>query len=146
MGLVNIFYTIVMGRPIGITSFFYLLGQSIIHRLQMYPVGRHFFQHLSHQHQSLFLLSLFSLGLIAGSLLSAILQGEFRLRSRLSLSRFFLALCGGLLMGYGAYIARGCNIGAMVGGIASFSLHGWIFGISLCVGVFIAGHILKRLI
>ena len=28
-------------------------------------------------------------------------------------------------MGYGARIAFGCNIGALLGGIASGSLHGW---------------------
>lgn len=145
MGLVNVLYSIVMGRPIGITSLFTLLGQSL-QSFTMYPLHEFLFQLHSHQQQSLFLLTLFSLGLIAGSLLSAILQGEFRLRVHFSLSRFFLALCGGVLMGYGAYIARGCNIGAMVGGIASLSLHGWVFGISLCLGVFIAGHILRKLI
>ena len=31
-------------------------------------------------------------------------------------------------MGYGARIAFGCNIGAYFGGIASFSLHGWLWG------------------
>ena len=32
-------------------------------------------------------------------------------------------------MGYGARIAFGCNIGAYFGGIASFSLHGWLWGV-----------------
>ena len=34
---------------------------------------------------------------------------------------------GGLLMGWGARIGFGCNIGAFVGGVASGSLHGWIW-------------------
>ena len=43
------------------------------------------------------------------------------------------AAVGGLLMGWGARLGFGCNIGAFVGGVASGSLHGWIwFGAALC--------------
>ena len=34
---------------------------------------------------------------------------------------------GGLLMGWGARLGFGCNIGAIVGGVASGSLHGWVW-------------------
>jgi uncharacterized protein len=34
---------------------------------------------------------------------------------------------GGLLMGWGARLGFGCNIGAFVGGVASGSLHGWVW-------------------
>ena len=37
------------------------------------------------------------------------------------------AIIGGLLMGYGARIAFGCNIGAFFSGVASTSLHGWLW-------------------
>ena len=37
------------------------------------------------------------------------------------------AAIGGLLMGWGARIGFGCNIGAFFGGVASGSLHGWIW-------------------
>ena len=37
------------------------------------------------------------------------------------------AALGGLLMGWGARLGFGCNIGAFVGGVASGSLHGWIW-------------------
>jgi uncharacterized membrane protein YedE/YeeE len=37
------------------------------------------------------------------------------------------AAIGGLLMGWGARIGFGCNIGAFVGGVASGSLHGWVW-------------------
>ena len=43
------------------------------------------------------------------------------------------AAIGGLLCGWGARIGFGCNIGAFVGGVASGSLHGWVwFGAALC--------------
>ncbi len=37
------------------------------------------------------------------------------------------AVIGGLIMGYGARIAFGCNIGALFSGVASTSLHGWLW-------------------
>ena len=54
------------------------------------------------------------------------------------------AVIGGILMGYGARIAFGCNIGAYFGGIASFSLHGWLWGVMAIVGTF-AGLALRPL-
>jgi uncharacterized membrane protein YedE/YeeE len=43
------------------------------------------------------------------------------------------AAVGGLLMGWGARLGFGCNIGAFVGGVASGSLHGWVwFAMALC--------------
>ena len=47
------------------------------------------------------------------------------------------AVIGGVLMGYGARIAYGCNIGAYFGGIASFSLHGWLWGVMAIAGTFV---------
>jgi uncharacterized membrane protein YedE/YeeE len=37
------------------------------------------------------------------------------------------AVIGGLLMGYGARLAFGCNIGAYFSGLASGSLHAWVW-------------------
>jgi uncharacterized protein len=54
------------------------------------------------------------------------------------------AVSGGLLMRYGARIAYGCNIGAYFGGIASFSLHGWLWGLVAIVGT-LAGLRLRPL-
>ena len=36
-------------------------------------------------------------------------------------------MIGGVLLGYGARVAYGCNIGAYFSGIASGSLHGWLW-------------------
>jgi hypothetical protein len=43
---------------------------------------------------------------------------------------------GGLLLGYGARLSFGCNIGALVAGISSGSLHGWLWLVSgFCGGI-----------
>jgi hypothetical protein len=44
------------------------------------------------------------------------------------------AIIGGLLMGYGARIAYGCNIGAFFSGVASLSLHGWLWIVCALAG------------
>jgi hypothetical protein len=44
------------------------------------------------------------------------------------------AALGGLLMGWGARIGFGCNIGAFFGGVASGSLHGWLWLAAALVG------------
>lgn len=146
LGLVNSIYSIIMNRPLGITSLFYVLGRTIQELLKKPGDRLSVLQQLSYEYPYFLSISLFSLGVIGGSLFSALLLREFRVQRHLSISRFFLALLGGILMGYGAYIARGCNIGAMVGGIASFSLHGWVFALFLSIGVLVAGLILKRMI
>ena len=43
------------------------------------------------------------------------------------LKSLLAAAVGGLLMGWGARLGFGCNIGAFVGGVASGSLHGWVW-------------------
>jgi uncharacterized membrane protein YedE/YeeE len=44
------------------------------------------------------------------------------------------AMVGGLLLGYAARIAYGCNIGAYFSGIASGSLHGWVWLVTAFAG------------
>ena len=53
------------------------------------------------------------------------LAGKFSLRLNLSGRDVATAIIGGLMMGYGARLAYGCNIGAYLGGLVSGSLHGW---------------------
>jgi uncharacterized membrane protein YedE/YeeE len=38
------------------------------------------------------------------------------------------------LLGYGARLAYGCNIGAFFSGIASTSLHGWVWIVAAVLG------------
>ena len=47
------------------------------------------------------------------------------------------AALGGLLMGWGARLGFGCNIGAFVGGLASGSLHGWVWFLAALPGCMI---------
>jgi uncharacterized protein len=45
-----------------------------------------------------------------------------------------ISIAAGLLMGYSSRLAFGCNVGAYLGGVASGSLHGWIWFVFAFVG------------
>jgi uncharacterized membrane protein YedE/YeeE len=68
-----------------------------------------------------------NIGIVLGALIAAGLAGRYAPRFRIPLRAFAAAIIGGLLLGYGARIAFGCNIGAFFSGIASTSLHGWLW-------------------
>ncbi len=71
---------------------------------------------------------LFGIGIVLGvlgALLAAALAGRFAPNWRVPLRSAVAAVAGGLMLGYGARLAYGCNIGAYFSGIASGSLHGW---------------------
>jgi hypothetical protein len=74
------------------------------------------------------------LGLLSGAFLAAGLAGRFASARRVPPGVAVASLLGGLLMGYGARIAFGCNIGAYFSGIASTSLHGWLWGLAAFLG------------
>jgi len=71
--------------------------------------------------------SLTDLGMILGAMAAAAATKPFARTAWPPLPSLLAAAIGGLLMGWGARIGFGCNIGAFVGGVASGSLHGWIW-------------------
>jgi|GEM_PF-6039495 len=84
-------------------------------------------------------------GVVLGSFYSIKLSGNFRFRGFCTLRRGILVFAGGLLMGYSAQIAGGCNIRAMVNGVSSFSLHGVIFTLSVFLGVYFGSRLARKL-
>lgn len=73
-------------------------------------------------------------GIIAGAMLAASLAGRFAPSLRIPLRSVIAAVVGGLMLGYGARIAYGCNIGAYFSGIASGSLHGYLWAVAAFAG------------
>jgi hypothetical protein len=71
--------------------------------------------------------SVMDFGIILGALIAAGAAGKFKPVWRISGGHFAASVMGGLLLGYGARLAYGCNIGAFFSGIASGSLHGWLW-------------------
>ena len=71
--------------------------------------------------------SLTDLGMIFGAMAAAAATAPFARNPWPPLRSLAAAAVGGLLMGWGARLGFGCNIGAFVGGLASGSLHGWVW-------------------
>lgn len=71
--------------------------------------------------------SMMDLAIMLGALCAAALAGRLAPRVRVPWPSLAAALLGGLAIGYGARIAYGCNIGAFLAGVASGSLHGWLW-------------------
>lgn len=88
--------------------------------------------------------SIRNLGLIFGALISALFASQFKIKKIKSKKQVVAAIVGGLLMGYGARLALGCNIGALFTAIISFSLSGWVFGAFLLVGAYIGSKLLIK--
>ncbi len=118
------------GRPWGITSGFALWG-SKLWALTGADVASWAYwkppvraQALS---QSVFadITSVMDFGIALGALLAAGLAGKYAPTWRVPFRSLLAAALGGLLLGYGARLAYGCNIGAYFSGIASSSVHGW---------------------
>jgi hypothetical protein len=86
--------------------------------------------------------AMMDIAIVLGALLGAGLAGRFHV-GRVTLRRGVIALAGGLLLGYGARLAFGCNIGAYFSGIASTSVHGWLWLAGALLGTPI-GVMLRR--
>lgn len=78
--------------------------------------------------------SVMDFGLVLGAAVAAAIAGKFAPKAKLPLGSLLAAIIGGLLMGYGARMSFGCNIGALFSGIATGSLHGWLWFAAAFVG------------
>lgn len=94
--------------------------------------------------QSVFLdvTSITDIGILAGALIIAIGRPRSKYRHRTA-KQWGIIVLAGFLLGYSSRLAFGCNIGAMVSGISTGSVHGWIWAPMAFMGS-ILGVRLKR--
>lgn len=141
LAVLNALTLMVRGNPWGITSAFALWGSKAAMALGIDVTQWIYWSgdRAAALHQSVFAdsTSVLNFGVILGAFLASTAGGVFALK-KIGLKRVAAAIIGGLMMGYGARIAFGCNIGAYFGGIASFSLHGWVWMVMALAGTFIA--------
>ncbi|WP_027963687.1 YeeE/YedE family protein [Halalkalibacillus halophilus] len=88
-------------------------------------------------------LSVLNFGVISGALITMSIAGLIRF-SKIPPHLMIAALIGGLLMGYGATISFGANVGAYFSGLASLSLHAWIWAPMAIAGVYVAYYTEKK--
>ncbi len=132
LALVNISVLAISGRPWGITGAFALWGAKVA-ALAGIPVETWPYWSAPAQAAALRAsvladaTSVTNAGIMIGALIAAMLAGRFAPAWKVAPRSLVAAVIGGLMLGYGARAASGCNIGAYFSGIASGSLHGWIW-------------------
>ncbi|MCU0819671.1 MAG: YeeE/YedE family protein [Beijerinckiaceae bacterium] len=130
LALVNIATLIVSGWPWGITGAFALWGAKIASLFGAEPATWAFFAgNEAALRGSLFtdVTSVMDFGIILGAMLAAMLAGKFKPGFSIPARSLAAAVIGGLLLGVGARLGTGCNIGAFFSGTVSGSLHGWVW-------------------
>ncbi len=148
LAVVGILTFIVAGRPWGITSAFALWGAKAFQTagipVETWPYWT--WQKSALENSVLRdITSVMDFGVILGAMAAAALAGKFAPVWRLSTRDVLTAIIGGLLMGYGARLAYGCNIGAYLGGLVSGSMHGWLWLVFAFAGSTIGTRIRVKL-
>jgi uncharacterized membrane protein YedE/YeeE len=139
LALVNIATLMIGGRPWGVTSAFALWGAkwfaAVGINVASWPYWTAAAQAAALNSSVLMdVTSVMDFGIILGALLASMLAGRFAPKWAVTGRSAAAAVVGGLMLGYGARIAYGCNIGAYFSGIASGSLHGWLWLVAAFAG------------
>ncbi|HAZ54355.1 MAG TPA: YeeE/YedE family protein [Franconibacter helveticus] len=74
------------------------------------------------------------IGMFAGCFAAALWANNVKLRLPQHRIRIIQAVAGGIIAGFGARLAMGCNLAAFFTGIPQFSLHAWFFAIATAIG------------
>jgi uncharacterized protein len=133
LALLNVATLVIAGRPWGITQAFATWGSMAAESSGLAdPVFWPYWDEptrvdLLHRPLILDATTLMNIGLILGALLAAGLAGRFAPIWRIGIGPLLAAIIGGLILGYGARMAFGCNISAFFSGVASGSVHGWLW-------------------
>lgn len=130
---------LVSGGAWGVTSAFALWGSKVVGALGGHPENWAFWQQPTTVKSFTSPLladktTLTDLGIVVGAAVAASLGGTWALHRHIPWRTALAAVLGGVLMGIGARMAGGCNIGAYLAGISSGSLHGWVWGATALAG------------
>ena len=141
LAILNALTLLTRGQPWGITSAFSLWGSKIASSFGVDVANWGYWQgaNAAALNASIFADSttVMNIGIIIGAFIASAVGGLFKF-TQISLGNFAASVIGGLMMGFGARLSFGCNIGAYFGGIASFSAHGYIWGIMAMSGTLLA--------
>jgi len=147
--LLNIGLLAFAGRPWGVTTAVACWGAEAARVFGASPDKWMFFREVQKAGASVgtslcYVGTVLNLGVILGSFISSFLLSEFRFRGVKTLRQATVVLIGGFLMGYGARVALGCNVGGLIGGISSLSLHGWVYALFILTGAYLGTRFIIR--
>ena len=133
---------LVSGGIWGVTFAFALWGAKFLQLIGLHPENWEFWRTASNAKSLAGSVwtdktTLTNVGIILGAAVAASLAGAWKLHSSIPWRTAVAAVLGGVLMGIGARLAGGCNIGAYLGGVSTGSLHGWLWGLFALGGTWI---------
>jgi len=149
MAILNTSLLFISGSPWSISSIFPYWGTHLIDLFKL-PLDWGFWdysmENATRMNQGLLenTVSLTTMGVVLGAFAVSLFRP--RVKVSINVNRLAGSVFGGLIMGFGAVMASGCNIGAFFSGIASGSLHGWVWLVFALIGNVIGLAIRKRLI
>lgn len=95
-------------------------------------------------------ISVQNFGILVGTTIYLLTAGKlsrtFTSELNISLSEGLLYALGGLAMGVGTRLSKGCNVGALYTPIAQFSLSGWIFLVVMIIGGVLGNMFAKKVL
>jgi len=137
--LLNFATLALSGRPWGVTSAFALWGAKLFAALGIDVANWPYWA--AHANAGALaapvtrdVTTVMDIGIILGAMTAAALAGRYAPVWKVPARSLIAAVVGGLLLGYGARLAYGCNIGAYFSGIVSGSLHGWLWLVAAFAG------------
>ncbi|KKK39798.1 hypothetical protein WQ57_00420 [Mesobacillus campisalis] len=77
------------------------------------------------------------IGMLAGALITILLSNSFKIRFPRQRRRLVQGFSGGIIAGFGARLALGCNLAAFFTGVPQFSFHAWIFMVTTAIGTYL---------
>ncbi|MEY3805710.1 MAG: hypothetical protein RIR69_522 [Actinomycetota bacterium] len=139
LAVLNALVLLVTGRPWGVTSAFRLWASKIMNGVGLDVASWSFWNDRPGLDASVLAdnTSVANFGIILGALIASAAAGGFSFYKKVPARTAVAGILGGILMGYGATFAAGCNIGAYFSGIASGSLHGYVWAVFALIGTFI---------
>ena len=149
LAFLNASLLFISGSPWSISSIFPYWGIQLIERFAIpvdWPFWEYTLENATRMNQGLFenTVSLTTMGVILGALIVSLIKP--RVKVSITSKGLIGSIVGGTIMGFGAVMASGCNIGAFFSGIASGSLHGWVWLVFALLGNMIGLGIRKRLV
>lgn len=86
---------------------------------------------------------IFVISLMIGSLIAALIAGQFKLQTN-TLKGNLRIFLGGILMGWGAMISLGCTVGVLLSGIMAGAISGWVFALFCIIGAWSGWWLRKK--
>lgn len=129
--LLNFATLALAGRPWGITGAFTIWGSKALLAMDWYdPTQWAFWTRdlmplISPVREDV--TSVMNVALMIGAMGAAAAAGKFAPIWKIPARSLMAAIIGGIMLGYGARLAFGCNIGAYFSGILSGSVHAWLW-------------------